>query len=116
MLAAVQHIHQRYGQRVRVHPAQVAVQGQPARLRRRDRHRHRDAQNRVRAQLRLVFRAVQRKHRLVDSTLLQGVHPLQRGRDALVNVLNRTLDALAQIVFGVVVAQFQRFVRACGRA
>ena len=66
------------GSKLRLGAADIAIKRQARRHRRRLGHRQRNAQNGVGAQPRLVGRAVQRDHRLVDAGLLLGFHAAQR--------------------------------------
>ena len=63
-----------------------------------------DAQDRVRAQARLVRGAVEVDHRLVDGSLIRGVGAVERIGDLAVGVRHRSRDALAQPL-GAAVAQ-----------
>ena len=66
--AAVQHVHQRHGQDVRVRAAQVPVQRLSGALGRGSRDRQRDAEHRVGPERALRGRAVEVEHRAVDRT------------------------------------------------
>ena len=70
--AAVEDVHHRHRQTWALGPAEIAEQGQPGGLRRGLGHRQRHPQDRVRAQLRLVGRAVGVEQRLVDEPLVVG--------------------------------------------
>ena len=113
--AAVDDVHHRHRQDVRVGAADVAEQRQPCRLGGRLRHRQRHAEDRVGAQPRLVGRAVEVEQRLVDEALVVGAQPDDRGRDLVEHRLDGLLDALAAVAGGAV-AQLDRLVLARRRA
>ena len=93
--AAVQHVHHRHGQHVRGLAAEVAPQRQAVLLRGRLGGGQRHAEDRVRAEARLVRRAVEVDHPPVDAapgrrrrcprtaTAISLVHVRDRARDAL---------------------------------
>ncbi|CAM5376425.1 hypothetical protein SBADM41S_01019 [Streptomyces badius] len=81
--AAVQDVHHRNGQQVRVRAAQVAEERQVGRLGGGVRDGQRDAEDGVRAERGLVLGGVQVEHRLVDEALLGGVVPDQLRADLL---------------------------------
>jgi len=108
--AAVQDVHHGRGQEACVHSAQIAVERQLQRAGRGARGGHGDGQNGVGAQLRLVLRAVDGDHALVQQTLVGCVHAGQLwGQDAL-HVLDRVEHALAHVVLLVAVAQLDGLV------
>ncbi len=109
--AAVEDVHHRHRQDVRVRAADVAEQRQPGRLGGGLGHRQRHAEDGVGAQPRLVRRAVEVEQRLVDQPLVVGAQPDDRGRDLVEHGLDRLLDALAAVA-GAAVAQFDRLVLA----
>src|SRR5690606_32014858 len=96
--------------------AQVAEQAQPAGAGRGLRHRQRHRQDGVGAQLRLVRRAVEVDHDLVDEPLLGGVVPDQLLEDPLAHVVDRPGHAPAPVAGGVAVTQLDRLERAGGPA
>mmetsp|Transcript_12160 Transcript_12160/g.36651 ORF Transcript_12160/g.36651 Transcript_12160/m.36651 type:complete len:213 (-) Transcript_12160:35-673(-) len=114
VLAAVDHVearHRRRHRRQRV-PRQIRVVlvqrhalGARARLGR----RQGNAQDRVRSQVALVRRTVQREHRLVDFALIRRVHAFQRRAQHVVHVLHRLPHALPQKP-RLPIPQFHRFV------
>ena len=116
MRAAVQHVQHRRRQHAGIHAAQVAIERNLQRLRHGARRGHRDRQNRIRAQLALVRRAVERNHRLVDQPLIGRVHALQLGRNHGFHVVHGLQHALAQVVALVAVAQFHGLMLAGGSA
>ena len=69
--------------------ADIAVERQAARLRRRLGDRQRDAEDGVGAEAALVGRAVERDQRLVDLDLLLGVHAADRVEDLAVDGVDR---------------------------
>jgi hypothetical protein len=56
------------------------------------------------------------EQRLVEGRLLGGFHPLDLGRDRLLDVTHRLAHALAAIALAVAVAQLDRFALAGRRA
>ena len=78
MLAAVDDVHHRHGQHAGGHAADVAVERQPARVRRRLCDREAHAEDGVRAEPRLVGRSVKREERVVDLALLLRLLAHQR--------------------------------------
>ena len=92
MRAAVEDVHHRHRQQVGVRAADVAVERQAGRVGGGARDRERDAEDRVGAELRLVGRAVELEHRLVDEPLVVGVEALDRRADRL----DHAVDGLAR--------------------
>ena len=113
--AAVDDVHHRHRQQVRVGAADVAVEREPGRVGRGPGDGERDAEDRVGAQLGLVGGAVGVEHRLVDEPLVVGVEPLDRGAEGLDHRVDGGLDALAEVAVAAV-AQLDRLERAGGRA
>ena len=114
--AAVEDVHHRHRQDVRVRAADVAEQRQAGAVRGRLGDRQADAEDGVRAELGLVRGAVEVEQGLVDQPLLVDVVP----DDLLVDVLqdrgDRLLDTLAAVPGLVAVAQFDGLELAGGRA
>ncbi len=104
---AVQNVHHRHGQQVRVGAAEVAEQRQVAGLGGGVRHGEGDAEDRVGAQRGLVGGGVQVEHGLVDQALLGGVVADQLGADLLDDREHGLLHALAEVTALVPVAQLQ---------
>ena len=71
-----------------IHAAQVAVERDAERRCGRAGARQRDTEDRIRAELALVRRAVQCNQREVDPALVAGVDALQRARNLRIHVLN----------------------------
>ncbi len=109
--AAVDDIHHRGRQDARRRAADVAVKRQARGVRRRLGDRERYAENGVGAEPRLVRRAVEGDHRLVDSELIFGVEPGHRIEDVAIDGLDRPQDALAAEAALIAVAQLHRFAR-----
>lgn len=107
MRAAVEDVHHRDRQDVRVGSAEVAEQRQVAGLGGGVRHRQRDAEDGVGAERGLVRRRVQVEHGLVDQPLLGGVVADELRADLLDDGEDRLLHALAAVTGGVTVTQFQ---------
>src|SRR5690606_34547430 len=78
--------------------------------------RHRDAEDRVRAELRLVRRPVRLDEDLVDLRLLERVDADEGRPERLVDVLDRLEDALAEVALLVAVAELDRLVLTRRRA
>ncbi len=92
---AVEDVHHRHRKDVRAVAAEVAPQRQPLLGGGRVRGGQRDAEDRVRAQARLVRRAVERDERRVEAALVVGVEAGDRRGDLAVDVRDRLRDALA---------------------
>ena len=112
VLPAVQDVHQRDGQHVRVGAAQVPVERNALGGGGRARDRERDAEDRVRAEPGLVRRPVQREQVIVDHGLIRCVPAGELARDHLVDVRDRLQHALPAVAPLVAVAQLDRLVRA----
>jgi hypothetical protein len=93
-------------------PAERAIQREPQRVRRRVGQRERDAEDRVRAEVRLVGRAVELEERAVELALVVRVDPVEGRRDHLVHVRHGPEHALAAEAFGVPVPELERLVLA----
>ncbi|MPM55866.1 hypothetical protein SDC9_102664 [bioreactor metagenome] len=116
VFAAVDDVHHRHGQHMRVCAANRAVQRQPQRLCSSTRRRQRHREDAVCAEIRLFGRAVKREHGKVDCALAGNVYAEQFGRDHLAHVPHGFQCAFTEVASLVAVAQFQRFVSAGGRA
>src|SRR5206468_3783772 len=79
--------------------------------RRRLRRRERDAEDRVRAEPALVWRAVELDEPPVEPLLVVGVEAAHRGRDLAAHVRDRAADALPAPL-GAAVAELERLVDA----
>jgi hypothetical protein len=114
--AAVEDVHHRHRQDLRVRTAKIAVerefefQGCGAR------DRHGDAEDRVRPQLRLVRRAVELDHEPVDADLVERVESGDVLGQDRVHVLDRVQDPLAAVAHRVTVPEFDGLVLAGGGA
>ena len=115
MRAAVEDVHHRHRQQVRVGAADVAVERQVRAVRGGPGDGERDAEDRVGAELGLVGRAVELEHRLVDQPLVVGLEALDRRGDVLDDGLDGLLHALAEVALAAV-AQLDRLEGAGGRA
>ena len=113
--AAVEDVHHRHRQQVRVRSAEVAEQRQLGRLGGGPGDGQADAEDRVGAEPGLVRRAVEVDHREVDQALVARVLAEQLGLDLLDDRAYGLLDALAAVL-GVAVAEFDRLERAGRRA
>ena len=113
--AAVEHVHHRHRQDVRALAAEVAPQREVLLGRRRARGGERDAEDRVRAQARLVVGAVELDQLAVEPLLVGGVEAGDRLGDLAVDVADRLRDALAAVGVAAV-AQLGGFELARGGA
>ena len=113
--AAVEHVHERHRQHVRVRAADVAVQREigfvGGGLRRGQRH----AEDGVGPEARLAVGAVERDQLVVEQALVGGVEADDGVGDLAVDVLDRGAHALAAVALAAV-AQLVRLVRAGARA
>ncbi len=116
MLAAVDDVHHRHRQHVRLNAADVAIERQAAALGRRLGDREADAEDRVGAEARLVLGAVELDHRGVDLGLLFRLEVDDGVGDLAVHGLHSLQDALAQITAVVPVALLDRLMRTGRRA
>ncbi len=107
---AVEHVHARQRQHVRVHTADVAVERKVALIRAGLGRGQGDAEQRVRAEAGLVVGAVEVDQRLVEQPLVQAFEAHDGLGDLAVDVHDRALDTLAAVAL-IVVAQLGRFVR-----
>ena len=108
--AAVEDVHHRDRQQVGVGAADVTVERQAGRVGRGAGDGQRDAEDRVGAEVRLVGRAVEVDHRLVDEALVVGVEALERRADLLDDTGHGLLHALAAVRL-LAVAQLDRLER-----
>ena len=94
-------------------PPEIAIQRQPAVIRRGVGNRQRDAQHRVGAQDLFVFRTVEFDHAVVDGRLIQSIEADDFVRDLFVDVVDRLQHPLAleELLF-LGVSQFPSFVHA----
>ena len=81
MRAAIDDVHHRHRQDPRLRPADIAIERQAGRLRRRLGDRERDAEDGVGAEPFLVGRAVEIDHGLIDADLILGIHADHRVED-----------------------------------
>lgn len=102
---AVQDVHHRNGQQVRVRAAQVAEERQVGRFGGGVRDGERDAEDGVGAERALVVGGVQVEHGLVDQALLGGVVADELRADLLDDGEDGLLDTLAVVAVGVTVAK-----------
>ena len=95
--AAVDDVHHRHRQDVRVGAADVAIQRKPGLGGRRPGDRERGAQDRVRAQIALVVGAVELDERRIDPALVERVHAGERSGDRRCSRGPPPRDALAAV-------------------
>ena len=112
MCAAVEHVHQRHGERAGILTAEIPPEGLPLAHRRGAGRRERDGEDGVCAELRFVLRAVQFAHGLIERALLPRVEAPQQLEYLVVDVRLRVQDALAAVARTVAVAQLDGLVRA----
>ena len=112
MGAAVENVHHRHRHDARERAAKVAIERHADRQRRGARRSHRHGEERVGAELRLVWRAVELQHRRVDSQLVRGVATAEAGRDRLLDIPNGVPNAFAAVAVSLAVAQLDRLVLA----
>ena len=110
--AAVDDVHHRRRQDARRRSADIAIELQVGGFRRRLGDRQRNAEDRVGAKPRLVGRAVEGDHRLVDLDLLLSLETADGVENVAGDRLDRLLDALAAVAALVAVAQLDRLMRA----
>ena len=107
--AAVENIHHRHGQNMRLHTAEVAEQrdmlGTCRRLCAGDGHGERG----VCAEYGFIFRAVQRDERVIDGGEVIRVHAAERFVNSAGDIFACLQNALSAVELHVVVAQFMRF-------
>ena len=104
--AAVEDVHHRRGQQMRVDTAQVLVQRQARRLGSGAGDGQRHAQNGVGAELGLVGGTVRGDQRGIDGALIEGIEAHDGIGALVVDVLDGLRDALAQVAALVAIAQF----------
>ena len=114
--AAVNDIHLRHRQRSCARTAEVFEEREAGGFGGRPRHCQRNAEDRVRTELRLVVGAVELIHHQIDHRLLARIHAFDLLRDRVIDVVDRFEDALAAEAALVAVAQLERFVLARRRA
>ena len=110
--AAVDDVHHRRRQHARADAADIAVERQGGGFRGGLGDGERDAENSVGAETRLVRRAVELDHRLVDPDLVLGVEADERAGDLVIDIVDGGQRALAEISLGVPVAFLDRLMRA----
>ena len=114
--AAVEDVHQWNRQQIGADATQVSIERRDLRMRGSARGGHGHGQDRVRAQLGFVRRAVQLDHRAIDGALVFRLHAGNGRRDLLDDIGDGLAGTLAQIALGIVVAQLDGFVLTGGSA
>ncbi len=112
VLAAIDDVHHRHRQSARISAADVTIERHALILGRRLGHRDGNGKDRVRPQPRLVRRAVEVDHDLVDMHLLGRLHAADGVENLALDIGDGLTHALAAETGGVAVAQFHRLVRA----
>ncbi len=102
-----------YGQQVTVHAAEVAVERRHFRNGGRACGGHGHCQNRIRAQLAFVWRAVELDHGVVDGCLLLRFHAQDGFGNFFVDMGDGFRGSLAEIPRFVIVTKLDGFVLAC---
>ena len=108
--AAVDDVHHRHGQDLRVRSAEVFVKWLIELTGGRFRRGQRDREDRVRPELRFVLRAIERDHRAVDPHLVERIAALDDLGDGFVHVRHRLGHAFAEVAILHPVAQFPSLV------
>ena len=116
MLAAVEDVQHRHGQRLGRHSAEIAIERLTGRRRRRVSNRHRHRQCRVGTEARFVFGGVEGEENRIDPLLISRIKTEDRFGDLAVHILNRLRHALAKPTALVAIAQLDRLVLASRRA
>ena len=111
MCAAIDHVHHRHRQRARSGAAEVFEEREAGGFGGRAGDRQRGAEDRVGAELRLVFRSVKLLHEQVDHGLLACVHSFQFVGDRVIDVVHGLQNALAAEALLVAITQFERLAR-----
>ena len=116
MLAAIDDIHHGHRQGAGKNAADMAIKRNVQIRRRRLGNRKRDRQHGIGAQPRLIGRAIQFDHRLVNLDLIEGIEAGNRVKDFAFHTGHRLQHALAAIAGLVAIAEFHRLMRAGGSA
>ena len=116
MGTAVEDVHHRNRQNVRLQSAEEAIERNILGLCRRIRCRNRNRENRVCAELGLILRAVHVEHRLIDRIDIARLNTDECGCNLRVHILDSLRDTLAAELRLVAVTQLQRFKLARRRA
>ena len=112
MRAAIDDVHHGHGQNTRLRAANISIERQGGGIGCGLGGRHGDAENGIGAELRLVGRAVEFDHGLVDGDLIFGLHTHKGFIDRRVDALDGLLDALAAIAALVTITQLHGLVSA----
>ena len=105
MHAAVEDIHHRSGQQMRIRATHIAIQRQFAGLGRSARTSKRRTQHGIRTKISLIGSAIKIDHLGVDGTLVARIHPDKSFGNFLVHMSNGLLHAFAEIAARIAVAQ-----------
>ena len=111
MRATIDDVHHRHRQQPRIGAADVAVERQTRRHRRRLGRGERHTEDGIGAELGLVGRTVEFNHHAIEGDLFLGLVAAQRVAQLTVDGIDRLGDTLAHVAIAAV-AQFDRFVRA----
>ena len=109
---AVNDVHHRGRQQSSADAAHVAEQRQTAVIGSRTGDGQRNAEDGIRAEVFLVFAAVQFDHAIIDGGLIESVHPTDFVGQLVVDVIDSRQNALAHVDGLVAVAKFPGFVDA----
>ena len=116
MRTAVDDVHHRNGERVRVGAADVAVERKTERSGSGLCDGEGHAEDGVGAELGLRGGAVKLEHEVIDTALIAGAQTDNLGSDDLVDIGNGLGNALAEVALGVAVAKLKSLVHARGCA
>ena len=114
--AAVDDVHHRYRQHLGIRSAEVFEKREAELVGGRPCSRKRDRENRIRAELALVRRAVERDHRLVHVDLIERVHVRHFFSDDFVHIRHSFRHAAAKEAFFHAIAQLPRLMFPCASA
>ncbi len=116
MLAAIDDVHHRHRQDMRIDPADIAIQRQPARIGSGFRNGQAYAQYRVGSKVRLVVSAIQVDHHRINIFLILGIEVDQRFTDIVIHRGYRLQHPLAHVARLVAVTLLGGFISAGRRA
>jgi hypothetical protein len=109
---AIDDVHHRHGQKSRGSAADIAVKGQLIRCRGSLGDCERNSEDGISAEARLVRRAVERNHGVVDLDLRLRIHAAERVEYFPIDGLDGLAHALAEIALTLAVAELDSFMRA----
>ena len=110
MLAAIDHVHQRYREHRGRRAAQVAVQRQAHAIGSCTGHGHAHGQDGIGSQAGFVGAAIEFIHGGIDRALIQGTQSAEGRCQPLFHIADGLVDSLAEVTHGVAIAQLMGFV------